>query len=54
MGSVKGLEGLVNIERIVRRMDRSIRLTHPDKVIARVQTSEGPRRELSPLYNRLW
>lgn len=54
VGSVKGLEGLVNIERIVRRMDRSIRLTHPDKVIARVQTSEGPRRELSPLYNRLW
>lgn len=29
-------------------------LTYPDKVIARVQTLEGPRRELSPLYNRLW
>lgn len=49
VGSVKGGEGLVNIE----RMDYYIRLTHPDKVIARVQTSEGPRRELS-LYNRLW
>lgn len=37
-----------------RGMDCCIPLTHPDKVIARVQTSEGPRRELNPLYNRLW
>lgn len=49
MGSVKGGEGLVNIESIVRRMDCCILVTHPDKVIAQVQ--EGPRGEL--LYNRL-
>lgn len=54
VGSVKGGRGLVNMERIVRTMDCYILLTYPDKVIARVQTTDGPRRELSPLYNRLW
>ena len=42
VGSVKGGEGLVIIKRIWRRMDGYIPLTHIDKVIAGVQTSEGP------------
>lgn len=42
VGSVKGGEGLVNMEKIVRRMDCSITPTHTGKVIAWVQTSEGP------------
>lgn len=42
VGCVKGGVDLVNIEIIVKWMDCCIHLTHPDKVIAQVQISEGP------------
>lgn len=52
VSSVKGGRALVNMEKIVRKMDGSI-LSRPaaDKVIAWVQTSEGLRWDL--FYNRL-